>query len=142
MNAALPSVPFARLVDAPLNATLPESLDRLAVADAPPSSLDGGVGEAAARRGLSGASMIGLAALAGALAACAVVFAAREFLPPRPYDDPRVTQLSHFTGGLTVQQQTLAQKVRTLETEGVAGTEAADALAARVSGQSGELGLI
>ena len=96
--------------------------------------------EAAARAPAGSGRVIGLAVLAGALAAAMVVLAAREFLPPRPFDDPRLAQLVHQSGEFSEQLQSLTQKFRTLETEGVATAGAAEALSAQLAIQHTELG--
>ncbi len=106
------------------------------VAHAVPSA----TAEAAARAPAGSGRVIGLAVLAGALAAAVVVLAARELLPPRPFDDPRLAQLVHQSGALSEQLQALTQKFRTLETEGVATASTADALSAQLAIQHTELG--
>jgi hypothetical protein len=82
----------------------------------------------AARRGLAGAVLAGT--LAGTLAAAAVVLAARTLLPPTPRALLAAEQQAHAMADLTEAQQALAQRLRTLETEGVAAARTEAALAA------------
>jgi hypothetical protein len=148
MTAMLSSVQFARL-PSPAKAERvrlePAALDD---ADAPEtdaaspiadSVLAGGVLAAGVMAGRAG-RIVGMAVLAGALAAAIVVLAARQWLPPRPFDDPRLAQLAHEAGESAEQLATLTQKLRILETEGVAGAEATATFAAQLAGQRGELG--
>lgn len=82
----------------------------------------------AARRGLAGAVLAGT--LAGTLAAAAVVLAARSLLPPTPRALLAAEQQAHAMADLSEAQQALAQRLRTLETEGVAAARTEAALAA------------
>lgn len=103
---------------------------------APPDDA-GTVPPAGRRRGLAGAVLAGT--LAGALAAAAVVLAARTLLPPTPRTLLAAEQQAHVTADLAEAQQALAQRLRTLETEGVAAAQAEAALAADGQTARGEI---
>jgi hypothetical protein len=85
--------------------------------------------------------LFGFAALSGAVAASVVALVVSVF-PLRSNDDPRTSQLIHDLGDVTTQVQTLTDKSRTLETEGVAASLTVGALDKRTTATNGELDAI
>ncbi len=128
MNVLSPAVPFARGFAGakPEDAAMPlETEPEAEAAGAVPRS--GGALRIAA-----------IAATAGALAALAVVFAARALIPPPQAATIRLEQVAHAAADLTDTQAGFAQKLRTLETESVATAETVAAVEGKLAAQARE----
>jgi hypothetical protein len=86
--------------------------------------------------------LVGLAALAGAMASAAVIVIAGGLWNFAGRDDPRLPQLVNRTADLAQQVQGLTDKIRMLETEGVAAGETADRLDGRLQADRSDIAAI
>ena len=106
---------------------------------APPDTDSAAPGKAAPRPDGSTWRIVGIAAAAGVLAALAVALAERFAIPPPRPEAARLEQVAHATSDLTDALQVQREKVRALENESVAATEATAQLDGRLKAERSDL---